>query len=57
MIKRGMSVSKILMSTLLALCLPSLAFYEKGHSFRNSEDQEDKLQEEILHPLLDTDSS
>lgn len=57
MIKRGMSVGNILINTLLAACLPSLAFYEKGHSIRNSEDQEAKLQEEILHPLLDTDSS
>lgn len=57
MIKKWMSVGEILINTLLAACLPSLAFYEKGHSIRNSEDQEAKLQEEILHPLFNTDSS
>lgn len=56
-IKKGMSVGEVLINTLLAACLPSLAFYEKGHSIRNSEDQEAKLQEEILHPLFNTASS
>lgn len=56
-IKKGMLFGKILINTLLAACLPSLAFSEKGHSIRSSEDQETKLQEEILHPLPDTDSS